>query len=43
MQAVYGDQSVDVSTVRRWIKRFKDGELGQGDLSDKTRRTDFKN
>ena len=37
MQAVYGDQSVDVSTVRRWIKRFKDGELGQADLSNKTR------
>ena len=43
MQAVYGDQCVDVSRVRRWIKRFKDGELGQADLSDKTRRTDFKN
>jgi len=43
MQAVYGDQCVDVSTVRRWIKRFKDGELGRADLSDKTRRTDFKN
>ena len=37
MQAVYGDQCVDVSRVRRWIKRFKDGELGQADLSDKTR------
>jgi transposase len=43
MQAVYGDQSVDVSTVRRWVRRFKEGELGQADLSDKTRRTDFKN
>jgi len=43
MQAVYGDQCVDVSRVRRWIKRFKDGEMGQADLSDKTRRTDFKN
>ena len=41
--AVYGDQFVDMSTVRRWTKRFKDGELGQADLSDKTRRTDFKN
>jgi hypothetical protein len=30
MQAVYGDQCVDV-------RRFKDGELGQADLSDKTR------
>jgi len=32
MKAVYGDQCVDVSTVRQ----FKDGELGQADLSDKT-------
>ena len=37
MQAVYGDQCVDVSTVRRWVRRFKDGESGQADLSDKTR------
>jgi len=37
LQAVYGDQCVDVSTVRRWVRRFKDGELGQADLSDKTR------
>ena len=37
MQAVYGDQCVDVSAVRRWAKRFNDGELGQADLSDKTR------
>ena len=36
MQAVYGDQCVDVNTVRRWVRRFKDGELGQADLSDKT-------
>ena len=36
MQAVYGDQCVDVSTVRRWVRWFKDGELGQADLSDKT-------
>jgi hypothetical protein len=36
MQAVYGDQRVDVSTVRCWVRRFKDGELGQADLSDKT-------
>ena len=35
MQAVYGDQCADVSTVRRWVRRFK--ELGQTDLSDKTR------
>jgi len=37
MQDVYGDQCVDVSTVRRWVRRYKDGELGQADLSDKTR------
>jgi len=37
MKAIYGDQYVDVSTVRRWVRRFKDGELGQADLSDKTR------
>jgi len=47
MEAVFGDQCVDVSTVRRWVRRFKDGELGQADLSDKTRSgrrvTDFKN
>jgi transposase len=47
MQAIYGDRCVDVSTVRRWVRRFKDGELGQADLSDKTRSgrsvTDFKN
>jgi hypothetical protein len=28
MQAVYGDQCVDVSTVRRWVMRLKDGEFG---------------
>jgi transposase len=28
MQAIYGDRCVDVSTVRRWVRRFKDGELG---------------
>ena len=37
MQAVYDDQCVGVSTVRWWVRRFKDGELGQADLSDKTR------
>ena len=45
-QAVYGDQCVDVSTVRRWVRRFKDGELRQADLSDKApvfSRQDFKN
>ena len=43
MQAVYGDQCVDMSTVRRWVRRFKDGELGQADLSDNFFRTDLKN
>jgi len=37
MKAIYGDQLVDVSIVRCWVRRFKDGELGQADLSDKTR------
>jgi len=37
LKAVYGDQCVDVSTARRWVRRFKDGELGQGYLSHKTR------
>jgi len=26
IQAVYGDQCVDVSTVRRWVRRFKEEE-----------------
>jgi len=38
MQAVCGDQCVDVSTARRWVRRFKDGELGKADLIDRTRR-----
>jgi len=37
MKAVYGDQCVDVSTVRCWVRPFRDGELGQADFSDKTR------
>ena len=28
MQAVYGDQCVDVSKVRSWVRRFKEEELG---------------
>jgi hypothetical protein len=43
IQAVYGDQCVDVSTVRCWVRRFRDWELGQADLSYKTRSTDLKN
>jgi len=38
MKAVYGDHCVDVSTVRRWVKWFRDGELGQADLSEKTQK-----
>ena len=33
MQAVYGDQCVDLSTIRCWVRQFKDGELGQAELS----------
>ena len=36
-EMVCGDQCVDVSPVRRWVKQFKDRELRQADLSDKTR------
>ena len=43
MQGIYGYQCVDMSTVRHWVRWFKDGELGQADLSDKTQRTDFRN
>ena len=47
MQAVYGDQCVDASTVKRWVWRLKDAEVRQADLSDNTRSgrpvPDFKN
>jgi len=46
IQAAYGDQCDDVSTVRRWVRRFKVGELGQESFKNKTQsflRTDFKN
>jgi len=36
MQAIYGDGCVDVSTVKHWVRRYKDGELEQADLSDET-------
>ena len=36
MEAVCGDQCVDVSTVRRCVMRFKDGELGQAGFKNKT-------
>jgi len=28
MQTLYGDKCVDVSIVRRWVRQFKNGELG---------------
>jgi len=34
---VCGDQCVDVSTIRRWVRRFKGEELGQADMSEETR------
>lgn len=37
MQNVYGFQCIDVSTVQHWVKHFKDGEMGQAELSDKPR------
>jgi saccharopine dehydrogenase-like NADP-dependent oxidoreductase len=40
MQAIYGDQCVDVSTVRRCVRRFKDGELEQ--IFSKMKRQFFK-
>ena len=36
MQAIYREHCVDVSIVRCWVRQFRDGELGQADLSDKT-------
>ena len=36
MQAVYSDQCVDVSTVRCWVRWFKDGEMGQAGFKNKT-------
>ena len=46
MQVIYGGRCVDVSTVRRWVGRFKDGELEQAGFKNKTPiflRMDFKN
>ena len=37
MVAVYGDQTVDVSTVRRWARTCREGEPGSSDLGDKPR------
>jgi transposase len=36
MQAVYGDECVDVCTVRRWVREFKQ-EVGEANLCDKVR------
>ena len=36
LQNVYGDVTVDVSTVRRWVRRCKEAE-GQTRLADETR------
>lgn len=35
MQVVYGDQGVEVRTVRCWVRRFKDGDVGHAGLRDK--------
>jgi hypothetical protein len=37
MQAAYGDKCVDVSTVRRWVREFKQKEVGEASLCDKAR------
>jgi transposase len=37
MQVVCGDDCVNVSTVRRWANRCKDGEPEKSDLCDKQR------
>jgi hypothetical protein len=36
MQVVYGDDCVDVSTLRRWAKKCKDGTPERADLCVKT-------
>jgi hypothetical protein len=43
MKAVYGDQRVDVSTVRCWVRRFKNEEFGFKNKTLIFLRTDFKN
>jgi len=37
MQAVHGDKCVDVSTVRRLVREFKQDEVGEASLCDKAR------
>lgn len=34
MQVIYSDDCIDVSTVRCWTKKHKNGELGNADLSN---------
>ena len=43
MQTVYNGQCVDVRTVRRCLRRFKDGELGFKNKTPFFLRTDLKN
>jgi hypothetical protein len=44
-QAVYRGKCVDVSTVIRWVRHFKEEEFGDASLCDKARseRTGFRN
>ena len=37
MQPTYGDKSVDVSTVRRWVQKFQQEEVGEANLYNKVR------
>ena len=37
MQAVHGDKCVDVSTVRRLVREFKQEEVEEASLCDKAR------
>jgi hypothetical protein len=37
LKNVYGDCTVDKSTVRRWAKRVKSSERGNADLDDEPR------
>ena len=40
MQVVYS-VCVSVSTVRRWVSKFKDGDAGTTDLRDKKKELDI--
>ena len=37
LSIVYGDSTVDVSTVRRWVRRCDEAEVGQSSLADAKR------